>query len=183
MADVRVETFDVPAGIREALDALKFGASLTTDRRSEAWLPSAPWAVTLGERMTEAAGRYAAEVLGTTAVSKSHLLYNRYRPGESCQVHIDQYTRRTHPGPETLHRTVSASLIVERAARGGNMVFQDYDRAGPLRDLNPEAGHLILFPADWWHKVMPVAEGVRRSIVGWWANETGRPFRSTEHRP
>ena len=183
MVDIRIKAFSIPPALFEALMALPFGAALTADRRREAWLPAEPWARELAERMTEEARRYAAEVLGASAVPSGGLVCNSYGPGDSCQAHIDQYTRATHTGPETLHRTASASLLLRKAEQGGAMMFQDFARRRPPETVDPGAGKLILFPADWWHKVLPIAAGERRSVVGWWASESGQPFRSEAPAP
>ena len=44
MVDIRIKAFSIPAELFDALMALSFDASLTSDRRGEAWLPAEPWA-------------------------------------------------------------------------------------------------------------------------------------------
>ena len=120
---------------------------------------------------------YAAEVLQTVAVcDRETMLVTAYQPGHFCDEHIDQYFGRTIP--DTGHRTVSVSLILERAEKGGEMVFQDYRRVQPPAAVNPEPGCLIFFPADWWHQVLEIEAGVRRSTVQWFHDPSGQVFHS-----
>ena len=145
--------------------------------QAEMWLPSRGAIALLRNQLTALADAYAKEVLGTEAVLPSNLMLNRYSKGQRCVSHIDQYFDR--PGSEdTGYRTVSASVILEQAESGGEMVFQDHDRILPERTENLRAHQAVFFPADWWHEVREVKTGTRQCVVCWWRQSSNEIFRS-----
>lgn len=123
------------------------------------------------------ATNYAATYLRTVALDRSPLYITKYEPGMYDPEHIDQYENREGT-PDAIDRTVSCSVILQRADEGGEFFFQDYEREQPIRILNPDVGGCIFFPGDWWHAVFPVERGIRRSLIYWWGDTTGERFRS-----
>ena len=168
-----IEDIIDPEAVREHLSALvlrRRGAD--PDDSYEGWLPTVPdaWSA-----IDAAAADYAGE-MRAQADKPTAILHAAYWGGMACPDHIDQYFGR--PGTrDTGDRTVSVSYIVERAARGGEMVLRDHARS-VRHEVNPPAGSVILFPADWWHEVLPVHGGIRRSLVRWYAQSNGRRFTS-----
>ncbi len=142
----------------------------------EAWLPDGMLPADCTDALDALARNYAREVLNACADTPSPAVCNCYFAGQACLWHVDQYAGRGVP--DTLDRTVSASLIVERAAAGGDMVFQDPGRKRRPVRIDPPPGSLVLFPADWWHRVAPATAGIRRSLVRWWAQSNGERFSS-----
>ena len=122
------------------------------------------------------AATYAAKHLWQAkAEEPTALLSSVYRVGESCVEHSDQYKDREGI-PDTMDRTVSVSVIVQPAEKGGELVVQDPRRKEPARVLNPEPGRVVIFPADWLHEVREIEAGERRSVVCWWRDRSRDPF-------
>ena len=137
-----------------------------------AWLSgSCPMTELLDAMAAAYVRRFKATADDPTAILSTH-----YPVGADCIEHHDQ------GGGGTPDRTVTASLILEPAEEGGELTVQDHERRFPKATLNPPRGTLIMFPADWWHQVLPVTKGLRRSAVRWWRDprfeRLGRPFRS-----
>ena len=130
----------------------------------------------LHERLNDLAQRYAIEVLGTKALNQTGLHLTHYTEGMFDPEHVDQYHREQD---NTMDRTVSCSLLIERANKGGLMTFQDKQRHLPKQEVDLVPGEAAFFPGDWWHSVFPVMKGRRRAIVCWWSNGTGIPWHSS----
>ena len=140
----------------------------------EGWYPEPN---DIGDKLNALAAEYARDHLNAVADEPTAILVTRYDVGHECIDHIDQYFDR--PGsPDTGHRTVSVSVMVELAGDGGEMVFQDYLRQDPPIVTNVPPGHAVFFPADWWHQVKPVEAGIRRSLIQWYADSSGTRFSS-----
>ena len=116
--------------------------------------------------------------LGVQATDPSGLLLTEYHEFHYCDMHHDQYER--DGAPATLNRTVSVSLVVRRAFVGGDMLFQRPDKEGEIIEQRLIEGDVVLFPADWYHEVIPVNRGMRRSIVRWYADPTLEQFSSVD---
>ena len=142
------------------------------------WL-KAPWDAHAAAVIGPQVAHYAATVLGGARAHRDgEWALNRYRAGDAMPEHIDQYEGRVEP--DTIDRTVSASWVLTAASCGGLLTLQDPERRAATRvELAPAAGTLILWPGDWWHGVTPVEAGERLSVVGWWADGSGRRFHST----
>lgn len=138
---------------------------------SEAWLNSpGAWA----DRMDDLAETYARTHLAAEADEKTAVLATHYTVGKLSAEHVDQYVRG---GNNTMHRTVSAILVIEAAEEGGEITVKNPAKTTtftlPLRE-----NELLLFPADCWHQVLAVVKGQRRSVVRWYADASGKQFSS-----
>ncbi|MCY4671279.1 MAG: 2OG-Fe(II) oxygenase [Rhodococcus sp.] len=161
--------FTVLKGQVAALSHTPRGAAATD--AEEAWLGSpGAWAA----RMDALALAYGASHLGAKADEVSSILSTRYVVGKSSPEHTDQYVRS---GSSTMHRTVSAILVIEAAEEGGEVVVRNPGKTMTF-ELPLRENELLLFPADCWHEILPVVKGLRRSIVRWYADSTGAPFSS-----
>ena len=140
----------------------------------EAWYPEPN---DISDKINYLAAIYARDYLNASADAPTAILATCYEEGHRCEDHIDQYFNR-EGASDTGNRTVSVSIIVESAIRGGEMILQDFKRREPPVITNIPAGHAIFFPADWWHRVEPVKSGVRRSIVQWYADSTCNSYKS-----
>lgn len=101
----------------------------------------------------------------------------RYPAGAFYRAHRD---RRETPDSSRAHRrAVSAVIFVngphdEFGFAGGRLRFYGLLGDGPLADVGldaePHAGTLIAFPSTLVHEVTTVEDGVRLSIVTWFAD-------------
>lgn len=179
--NIQIEVLEGVVPVGAGLDRTLMGVEVkrrgcNRDDYYEGWVNPDILPDGLLDKMNKHAATYARDVLDADADAASAVIHNVYWTGHSCPDHVDQYSRRNTGS--TMNRTVSASLIVECAGRGGEMVMQDPDRRRDAVVVNPDAGTLILFPADWWHQVRPVRSGIRRSLVRWWAQSSGGTFSS-----
>ena len=165
---------DLPE-MRSILDGLQYRKRGVLKRDSyEAWYPEPN---NLGAKLGALAAQYARDYLNAVADEPTAILATRYEEGHECIDHIDQYFDR--PGArDTGHRTVSVSVIVDQADAGGELVVQDPFRDEPEVVTGVPPGYAVFFPADWWHKVLPIETGIRRSVIQWYADASGKRFRS-----
>jgi PKHD-type hydroxylase len=103
-----------------------------------------------------------------------HFQHARYGVGGKYDWHVDQ-----HPHPHKLDgliRKVSFSLFLNDGYGGGEL---DLEVASPRADnrcatfAGKAPGTMVFFLSDVWHRVRPVASGVRETLVGWYL---GPPF-------
>lgn len=73
-------------------------------------------------------------------------------------------------------RKISFSVLLNENYEGGNFEFETGlpHEENRISTLTPSAGCAIVFPSFMYHRVTPVTEGVRYSLVGWIC---GKPFR------
>lgn len=107
--------------------------------------------------------------------------YTKYTGGGFYDWHPDQHKEPYEDGNDKgLIRKFSFTLILNDPDeyKGGDFYFEDMRAGGPhtswhrIKNLTgiPEhrqKGTMIAFPSYSWHKVMPVTEGTRRSLVCW----------------
>ena len=62
---------------------------------------------------------------------------------------------------------VTVQLSKPSEYKGGEFMFSD-DIETPNQDILKKQGTVIVFPSFIYHKVAPVTEGVRYSLVGWY---------------
>jgi len=103
-----------------------------------------------------------------------HFQHARYGVGGKYDWHVDQ-----HPHPHKLDglvRKVSFTLFLNEGYTGGEL---DLEVGSPRLENrcatfdNKAPGTMVFFLADIWHRVRPVASGVREALVGWYL---GPPF-------
>lgn len=79
-----------------------------------------------------------------------------YHPGDHYGWHIDgRPTDRTR-------RILSISVLLTDRFKGGDLEFKT-EGAPRIR----KAGDIVVFSSDEWHRVVPVTEGIRESLVVW----------------
>ena len=165
---------ELPA-IRAVMDAIEYKKRGPNEHDCyEGWYPEPN---DIGEKLDRLASGYARDFLNAVADEPTAILVTRYEKGMSCEDHIDQYFGRAGAA-DTGHRTVSVSVVIDEAEAGGEMVFQDRRRRDPPIVAGVPPGHALFFPADWWHQVKPVRAGIRRAIVQWYADSSGKRFSS-----
>lgn len=99
----------------------------------------------------------------------------RYDPGGFFVAHQDGNTPLLHD--DTRFRRISVVLFLNPASEtpaagaygGGEFVLHGPLRGPLLREsLQPAPGTLLAFRAETTHEVLPVAHGVRYTVVSWW---------------
>tara|TARA_R100000655_G_scaffold51115_1_gene88739 strand:+ start:642 stop:1175 length:534 start_codon:yes stop_codon:yes gene_type:complete len=86
--------------------------------------------------------------------------YSVYNKDDHYDWHVDK--RPVNQGePE---KKLSFSLMLNNDYKGGELEFKDSDESISL-SLNK--GDMVIFPSDLLHRVKPVLDGTRISLVGW----------------
>jgi PKHD-type hydroxylase len=112
--------------------------------------------------------------------------FTKYNKGQYYGWHCDGWDKPYHrkdEGPslgKIRKLSVTVSLSDEKDYTGGELEF-DYRNLDPdkkpnikkCKEILPK-GSLVVFPADLWHRVCPVKEGTRYSLVMW---SLGWPFK------
>lgn len=162
--------------VLDAVQGARFADGRTTAGRAAAAVkqneqgtgPAVKGALALVERrlMANDLFRQAARPAGF-----ARLLLSRYTTGMHYGSHVD--------APLMAGRRADVSFTLFLSApdnyRGGELVIEDAsgDRAWKL-----EAGHMLLYPSTYLHRVNAVKEGERLAIVGWVTSNV----RSAQHR-
>jgi PKHD-type hydroxylase len=92
-----------------------------------------------------------------------------YNEGDHYDWHVDDdgQTYDASAGPFAgLHRQLSFSILLNEDFEGGEFVMEN-DVVIPLNTK----GTMLLFPSTRPHKVNPVTQGTRYSLVGWCCGE------------
>lgn len=89
--------------------------------------------------------------------------YTKYESNDRYDWHID-----TIFGQEDV-RKISFSLLLDDKFSGGELQFEigSPDSKERIITIELKKGDIVLFPSNTWHRVKPVTEGVRYSLVGW----------------
>lgn len=113
------------------------------------------------------------------------LQYTRYGPGQHYEWHADQ---RPEPYPEDTRwagqirkLSMTISLCAGDSYEGGEFVIEELENPPFKKNVRIKSitglqtlGTAVIFPSHLYHKVMPVTQGTRRSLVAWFL---GPPFR------
>lgn len=93
-------------------------------------------------------------------VNISDLSILKYEKGGHYKIHSDHH--RTQP------RTLSLIMFVNDDYKGGNLEFHLPDESN-IHIVEKKKGRIVIFPSNFLyrHKVQPVQEGTRYSVVGW----------------
>lgn len=96
--------------------------------------------------------------LCSKSLSRSHTGYHvlRYDVGDYYKEHVDDFGKNAF-------RRLSLSLCINDEYKGGE--FQFFNNYSVTLKKN----QCIIFPSSWIfpHKILPISEGIRRSIVCW----------------
>ncbi len=118
-----------------------------------------------------------AEQLGCHADEETNVLATHYAVDQYSPEHQDQLI-----AGKTLDksRTISVIYLIQRAKEGGEVTLQDPGRLQPKVTVDLKPNEMLVFPADYWHSVLPVKKGIRRSIVRWYHDSSpGASFSSS----
>ena len=86
--------------------------------------------------------------------------YSVYNKNDHYDWHIDR--RPVHQGED--EKKLSFSLILNENYEGGELEFKD---SKENISLNLNKGDMVIFPSFLEHRVKPVLNGTRISLVGW----------------
>ena len=123
--------------------------------------------------------KWLYDKLGTIIAQANATNYGYYLRGFSEQLQLTKYGVGDHFnwhmdfGPKEIsHRklSITVQLSPPDSYEGGDLLFRVNDRevAAPK-----SLGTVVVFPSFIQHKVSPITQGVRRSIVGW---ASGPPY-------
>ena len=86
--------------------------------------------------------------------------YSVYNKNDHYGWHIDR--RPVHQGED--EKKLSFSLILNENYEGGELEFKD---SNENISLNLNKGDMVIFPSTLSHRVKPVTNRIRKSLVGW----------------
>ena len=86
--------------------------------------------------------------------------YSVYNKNDHYGWHIDR--RPVHQGEN--EKKLSFSLILNENYEGGELEFKD---SNENISLNLNKGDMVIFPSTLSHRVKPVTNKIRKSLVGW----------------
>jgi len=88
-----------------------------------------------------------------------------YTDNQRYDWHVDGMP----PTPEGTERKLSISFLLtpESEYKGGNFEMSYSPRSTSIKTFRPDAGHALIFPSWIPHRVTPVTEGRRISLVAW----------------
>ena len=84
----------------------------------------------------------------------------KYSVGEHYGFHVDSY--------DMVYRNLSVIINLNEDYKGGDLVFGD-QKGNEVKRVSLKKGSVVLFPSNFLypHKIEPVTEGIRYSIVAW----------------
>jgi len=111
--------------------------------------------------------------------------FTKYSKGQYYNWHCDSWRRaynsaRGTPRYGKIRKlSLTLSLSDEKSYKGGELEFdfRDVEREKQKTQICKEVkpkGSLVVFPSDVWHRVNPVKQGYRYSLVAW---NLGLPFK------
>lgn len=95
------------------------------------------------------------------------LQYTEYGVGDEYGWHCDQHRS---PYPDGRVRKFSFSILLNDSFQGGAFDLEIHPPNVDVRHVAFEGlrpGTALFFQADLWHRVRPVTDGNRKSLVGW----------------
>ena len=93
-------------------------------------------------------------------------LFNRYGPGQTFGMHVDNAVRQSRGGANRIRSDLSATLFLTEPDdyEGGELRIED---TFGIHEVKLAAGDLILYPASSLHEVTPVVRGERLASFFW----------------
>jgi len=93
-------------------------------------------------------------------------LFNRYLPGNSFGVHVDNAVRQIKGTAHRVRTDLSATVFLSgpEEYEGGELMIED--NYGP-HSVKLQAGDMVLYPASSLHKVQGISRGARLASFFW----------------
>ena len=125
-----------------------------------------PLARKLGETIVGALERNPLFVSAALPARIFPPLFNRYTPGHSFGIHVDNAVRQIRGTPHRVRTDLSATLFLSAPEEydGGELIVED--TYGP-HSIKLPAGHMVLYPASSLHKVQAITRGARVASFFW----------------
>jgi PKHD-type hydroxylase len=95
------------------------------------------------------------------------LQYSEYTENDEYGWHIDKHDM---PYSDGKVRKISFSIFLNNDYVGGEFDIEVYGPNSKKRYItidNFDDGNIVFFHSDKWHRVRPVKEGIKKSLVGW----------------
>jgi len=110
--------------------------------------------------------------------------FTKYSKGQYYDWHSDSWPKAyNNPGTPVHGKnrklSVTLSLSDEKSYKGGELEFdfrnveREKQKTKICKEIKPK-GSLVVFPSDVWHRIKPIKQGYRYSLVVW---NVGDPFR------
>jgi len=125
-----------------------------------------PLARKLGETIVGALERNPLFVSAALPARIFPPLFNRYTPGHSFGIHVDNAVRQIRGTPHRVRTDLSATLFLSAPEEydGGELIVEDtYGQ----HSIKLPAGHMVLYPASSLHKVQAITRGARVASFFW----------------
>jgi PKHD-type hydroxylase len=125
-----------------------------------------PLAVRLGDRILEVLRTNALFMGAALPLRVFPPLFNRYGPGQSFGVHVDNAVRQVTGTPHRIRTDLSATLFLTPPEEydGGELLIEDTYGS---QTVKLSAGDMVLYPSTSLHHVRPVTRGHRVSSFFW----------------
>lgn len=94
----------------------------------------------------------------------SKLMFNRYGPGETYGMHVDDPMMGSGEGRLRTDLSFTLFLSDPESYEGGALLIDGLDGE---REVKLPAGSMVVYPTGALHRVEPVTTGVRLASVGW----------------
>jgi len=93
-------------------------------------------------------------------------LFNRYIPGQTFGIHVDNAIRANPDTGERIRTDLSVTLFLSDpdSYDGGELVIETQYGS---QEVKLPAGHLVLYPSTSLHQVLPVTRGQRTASFFW----------------
>lgn len=118
--------------------------------------------------------RANAEWFGKDIRSFNHVQFTEYPPGAVYHWHQDctKVPAENARTPYDRLLSVCLQLTPRNDYEGGEFRVNPSGAKQTVKEFW-DAGDLVIFPSELWHKVAPVTEGTRHSLVTWWTGPRG----------
>ena len=158
---------------RQLLDAAEWvdgrvtaGHQSARAKDNEQLAEDSPAARELGDLVVASLERNARFIAAALPLKVFPPLFNRYRPGKSFGMHVDNAVRIVRGTPHRVRTDLSGTLFLASPDEydGGELVIEDtYGQ----HSVKLPAGDLILYPSTSLHRVTPVTSGARVAAFFW----------------
>lgn len=179
-----VLTKDEVTDFRRQLDAADWddgkttaGTQSATVKHNHQLAPTGDLAQALGQRVLQALSAHPLFLSAALPLKILPPMFNRYQPGETFGMHVDNAIRINPLTQERLRTDLSMTLFFSEPEEydGGTLMVEDHYGT---QEVKLPAGHMVLYPSTSLHEVTPVTRGSRVSSFFWLQSM----IRSNEHR-
>jgi SM-20-related protein len=161
------------AGVREPSEVIEGDMTVADDVRRASHVEVPDDVFALIDAHLEAQRDAIGAFFGQPAGAREGVSLLRYEPGGFYKPHVDRGELAAWPPAARRAWTVvlflESSREADPAGRFSGGVLRLFPDGAAAVDLVPRRGMLVAFPADTVHEVLPVVDGVRDTVVDWFA--------------